>query len=301
MNNYRCRVCGSHIRLVTHIAKEMMYGTREEFQYDECSNCFSLQISVIPDQQTLSRHYSSDYYSFTHGPSAQESAHSWLKSERDKAYFSQNSYIGRVLKVLKPVPLFDTLRASGLKTGQYVLDVGCGAGFLLDNLAQIGFKNLLGIDPFISADMFTSAGVPIKRSTLFEMEDSFDFIMFNHSFEHLPLPRDELMAALKCLHPNGRCLIRVPTPSSRAWETYGVNWVQLDAPRHLTLISRLGMRIMASGCGFQIVGELDDSQAWSLMASELYQRGNPTPRADFEAPFFPRSNCRVHKKSFDRK
>jgi 2-polyprenyl-3-methyl-5-hydroxy-6-metoxy-1,4-benzoquinol methylase len=292
MDGYICRVCGSKSRKAKHTAKEMMFGTREKFQYDECFTCSSLQINNIPDQETLSRHYPREYYSFTNsdlpsGASAlKERVYRWLIAERDKASLGQKSPLGQMLKVIKPTPLcWRILRSAGLRTGQRVLDVGCGAGSLLNVLADLGFKNLVGIDPFIDSDMFTKSGVPIRKLSLNEVSDSFDLIMFHHSFEHIPSPRDAMLAVYRKLRPDGRCLIRIPTPSSEAWEIYGVDWVQLDAPRHLTLISRLGMTKLAEQCGFSIVSVIDDSSGKALMCSELYRRGISLQEQNIESHF----------------
>ena len=279
MTGYLCRVCGSQSLKAKYTAREMMFGTRDTFEYDECLTCSSLQISDIPNQEALSRYYPKDYYSFSESSlitrSTKEHFVRWLAGERDKASLGQRSLLGQLLKRIKPTPLLNILRFSGLRSGAKVLDVGCGAGALLNRLADLGFRNLSGVDPLIDADKTTISGVPIRRLRLDEVADSFDLIMFHHSFEHVLSPLDEMLAAYRNLLPEGRLLIRIPTPSSEAWETYGTDWVQLDAPRHLTLISRSGMAMLAEKCGFFIVSVIDDSVGWSLMASELYRRGIP--------------------------
>jgi hypothetical protein len=58
--------------------------------------------------------------------------------------------------------------------------VGCGGGALLDGLAQVGFNNLCGADPFIAADGETPRGVPLMKRYLSEVTGEFDLIMFNH-------------------------------------------------------------------------------------------------------------------------
>ena len=118
-----------------------------------------------------------------------------------------------------------------------------------------------------------SEGVQLHKRRLAEMNGQFDVIIFNHSFEHLPDPQGELRTARQKLRPNGLCLLQVPTPSSQAWEDYGTDWAQWDAPRHLTLMSRRGMAILAANCGFQLQRTIDIGQSWSLMASEFQTRG----------------------------
>ena len=120
--------------------------------------------------------------------------------------------------------------------------------------------------------------------------------MFNHSFEHLPDPRSELRTAHRKLEPQGLCLIRIPTPSSEAWESYGTDWAQWDAPRHMTLISRRGMAMLAENCGFRLIQVIDDLKPWSMMQSELYKRGVPLQGVQYD-----RHLSRAERAEFRRK
>jgi hypothetical protein len=47
----RCRICTSSGDNKLYKAREMFFGTREQFNYFECSNCSTLQIQNIPDLQ----------------------------------------------------------------------------------------------------------------------------------------------------------------------------------------------------------------------------------------------------------
>ena len=65
-NMYTCRICHNTDGNKTFLAKEMMLGLRESFEYFECQCCGCLQISTIPND--LGRFYPQGYYSFNATP-----------------------------------------------------------------------------------------------------------------------------------------------------------------------------------------------------------------------------------------
>ena len=56
-----CRTCGAALLERPVLTKEMMFGTRETFEYHECSGCGCLQIAEYPAD--IARHYPSGYAS----------------------------------------------------------------------------------------------------------------------------------------------------------------------------------------------------------------------------------------------
>ena len=48
MEWHTCRICGNRGKKKTYTAKEMMYGTGEEFDYFVCDSCKCMQIAEIP-------------------------------------------------------------------------------------------------------------------------------------------------------------------------------------------------------------------------------------------------------------
>jgi SAM-dependent methyltransferase len=241
---------------------------------------------------TLSRHYPPDYYSYNltepnHSLGLRRRVQLWLMQQRDKAAVGRGNVLGSVLKAIKPSSLINILSTARLLPQERILDVGCGSGALLDRMANLGFTKLNGIDPFISTDIRTRTGVKIRKLPLSEVRETFDVIMFHHSFEHVPWPEEELRSARNRLDVGGRCIIRTPTPSSEAWAVYQTDWVQLDAPRHLVLISRSGMEILAANCGFTLTSITDDSTEFGLVGSEAYRRDIPLVGAQWNSLFSP--------------
>jgi hypothetical protein len=72
---------------------------------------------------------------------------------------------------------------------------------------------------------------------------------------------------------DGRVLIRMPVAGNWAWRNYGVNWAQLDAPRHHVLYTIEGFRRIAEECGFLLDDIFYDSWAFQFWGSELVLSG----------------------------
>ena len=261
-----CKAClsdGEHRR---HVFVEMMFGTRELFEYQECIDCGTIQrLSDVADE---GRFYPDGYYSF-----ARPSRNSRIIAIRDAHALGTKSILGAVASLVRYDPIVGVIGDFGIDPSSRVLDVGCGAGKLLHRMSAAGFKNLTGVDPFVSEP--TSGAVTIHKSDLQTMSGEFDFIMFNHSLEHVPDPVQNLGNARKLLSPEGRILVRIPTSSSDAWTEYGPDWVQLDAPRHIVIPSRKGMSALAERCGLSVRQSIDDSTAFQFWGSEMYRKSKP--------------------------
>lgn len=281
----RCRICGSTDEHRVYIAKEMMLGRRDTHRYFQCSACECLQIEQIPDD--LASYYPENYYSYREASQSGSALQRALTRCRDR--YEVHGYglnlLGRVMHLLHPNPKLATLRPLKLSKNTRILDVGCGAGHLLHALRELGFVNVLGIDPFNHADIHYPNGLRIERRDIFSEQGEWDVVMFHHSFEHLPKQRLHLQKAFDILKPGGMALVRLPTVSSYAWQEYGVDWVQLDAPRHLYLHSLKSMDALAEQVGFMTEQVLYDSNALQFWGSEQYRQDIPLrdPRSWAEA------------------
>jgi len=289
----KCRICDNEKGNSLYIAKEMMLGLRDLFEYFQCAVCECLQISEIPGD--TSKYYSGGYYSQNDGAAYLKSnaLKRFIKRRRNKFAVFGNGLFGRLLYRTWPHTPLRALSYMEPGPKARILDVGCGQGLLPLYLKEMGFDDVLGIDPHIHRDIQYENGLRILKKTLPEMDGQWDLIMFHHAFEHTANPVETLDAAGKLLTPNGMCLIRTPTVSSYAWNHYRTNWFQLDAPRHFHIFSVEGLAELASRCSFEVDGIVFDSGGEQFWRSEEYAKdisadsemaydGNPS-KSDFRA------------------
>ena len=265
-----CRICANTKGNRNFIVREMLFGTRDQFDYFECGKCGCLQIAEIPVD--LSPYYPEDYYSLA----VLEETNvlkKYLRRQRFRAATGNGGIVGRfvVSRFGNPAAL-EWVTKTSIKSEDAILDVGCGGGKILIDLSDYGFRNLTGADKFIGADISYQNGVKIFRREMKEMGGQYNLVMLHHSFEHMPDPRDALRDVYQLLKPGRFALIRIPVGQSYAWRTYGVNWVALDAPRHLYLHTRASMQRLVTEVGFQLVDMVCDSTAFQFWGSEQYQR-----------------------------
>lgn len=268
-----CRICDKKDDHITYQVREMMIGLRETFHYVLCSSCGCLQIVEIP--QSMARYYPSTYYSFSNEPASEGLPYKWARRERAKYAVYGKGVMGGLLYRRFPNPALRSLSRLGVMREARILDVGCGSGSVLYALRQIGFTNLLGIDPYIDDDIRYENGVSILKTTIEALAGQWDVIMFHHSFEHASRPLEMLQAASRLLSEDGVCIVRIPVVTSFAWDHYGVHWVQLDAPRHFFLHSSDSMALLARQAGLKVEDIVCDSTALQFWGSEQYLRDIP--------------------------
>lgn len=272
---YECRICNNILGNDSFTGREMMYGSREKFDYFQCAKCGCLQIATIPSD--LSKYYPPSYYA--HAQPSQRSVRplqAFRKRKRTQQWLGQSSLMGKLLAFGKSPPAYvEWTRNAHLQLDAAILDVGSGTGRLLLTMQGAGFTNLSGADPFNAQNLDYGNGVQIHKRALSEIENTYDFVMLHHSFEHMPYPIQALHDVFRVLKKDRHALIRIPLVQSYAWKTYGVDWVQLDAPRHLYLHTEHSMGILAKSAGFEVTRIDYDSGSYQFWGSKQYQADIP--------------------------
>jgi len=246
-----------------------MLGTRDSFDYAECAQCKALQRRDLTVDMT--RYYPSTYYAFS--ATARGAAMMKIRKVRNWLAMSPVSPIRFIAKrVLAPNGATWLEIPRPTRTTR-ILDVGCGTGILLRQLAEAGYRNLTGVDPFLPSVVETPASVRMIRSTIEDIDGQFDYIMFHHSLEHIADQQSTIRAVARLLADEGWCLIRVPTVSSYAWEHYREHWFQVDAPRHLVLHSLDSISQLGASVGLAVARLDFDSTESQILWSERYRQG----------------------------
>lgn len=265
-----CRICGNTEGLHRFKAREMMFGTKEEFPYTECLECGCLQIEKIP--LDMERHYPPHYYSkwdVDEFPAPVK----YLLDKLDRYEYERRGALGRVVRFFVENPAVASVARLQLQSESRILDVGCGSGALLKSLLRLGFRRLEGADPYIDGDIRYGPNLIVHKAELTDLRGEWDVIMLHHSFEHMPDPHGLLSAINSRLAPSGTCIIRIPLASSYAWDHYGIDWMGLDAPRHFFLHTTKSIDLLARSTGFTVSDIVFDSGYNQFAVSELYRRG----------------------------
>jgi SAM-dependent methyltransferase len=135
-----------------------------------------------------------------------------------------------------------------------VLDIGCGMGFALLALRQLGFTDLRGIDLDIEqVESCRRRGLEVEKvedtaSYLDEHPQTFDLVLMLDVLEHIPMAEQILTmrAVFRAMRPGGRVIVQVPNASA----LLGCRWRYDDFTHHSTFTER-SLTFVLRNAGFE--------------------------------------------------
>ncbi|MDQ7799273.1 MAG: class I SAM-dependent methyltransferase [Candidatus Edwardsbacteria bacterium] len=275
MIKMKCRICQNDVANMVYMVRDRMYTNGDKYKYFQCAECQCLQIADIP--KDIYDKYSSNYYSFSLDQikRGRNQIFKYFVNIRDSYTVFRKNILGLLLSELFPNDRLGFLAHIKLTVNSSILDIGCGSGAILHELKDLGFTNILGIDPFIEKDINYKNNLKIIKSNISAISGKWDVIIFNHSLEHICDPFAELNKAKALLADKGIIIIRTPLADSYAMNKYSVDWVQIDAPRHFHIFSIKSINILSKKVGMAVLSTVYDSNPFQFWGSEQYIKGIP--------------------------
>lgn len=209
------------------------YSIDGEFALERCCKCDLWRLSPMLTASELAAFYPDDYYSYQ--PPVLESGAKRLL---------------RQLAGLDRRTLVPAFKAPGR-----MVDIGCGAGHYLLRMQSEGWE-VKGIElSKAAAAAGRAAGLDIRGGEIYEVgldQGSFDFVRFNHSFEHVPDPLDVLVEVKKLIKPGGALFIGVPNTKGLWAKLFHDCWWYFGLPVHTYGFNARNLSLLLNRAGYEV-------------------------------------------------
>jgi SAM-dependent methyltransferase len=135
------------------------------------------------------------------------------------------------------------------------LDVGCGAGALLDAAANAGW-HASGTEVAPEAvDRLAARGRTVFEGDLAELplaQDAYDVVSLVEVIEHVADPLAVMRRVEELLRPGGVAFITTPHGRGISARLLGTRWTFVCPPEHLQLFSRAGLGVLLRRSGLHL-------------------------------------------------
>ena len=170
---------------------------------------------------------------------------SHITAELDSEYHKQVTK-DVVKKIIDPI---------NLPKDAFILDLGCGPGYFMDEMKEREYTNVTGITLSLEdIALCESKGHKTKRLDISFLpqkegyhDESVDFIFLRHALEHSPYPIFTLMEYNRVLKQHAKIYIEVPAPDCERHHESLLNHYSIFGLRQLiALLQRTGFDIESS-------------------------------------------------------
>lgn len=280
----KCPICDSEGQYIYHQLSDFLFGKSTGWDLKQCTNrsCKLIWLDPRPTPDEIWKAYV-DYYTHRKQKSSflynQTIAKGYLALSY--GYKEGTSFLQRLLgllayvnPILKAEVDFKVLYVKKLDQGK-LLDFGCGNGWLLENLRDLGWQ-VQGFD-------FDQKAIDYCKTNNLDVSlvnwpgipaGSLDVITINHVIEHVHDFDDLIENCKQKLKPGGQLVIATPNTDNWLFKKYQSNWMQLDPPRHLHLFNTQNLQDVLKKHGFQIKKSKSSFRidAWTTIVSRNVKR-----------------------------
>jgi 2-polyprenyl-3-methyl-5-hydroxy-6-metoxy-1,4-benzoquinol methylase len=237
-----CNLCGTYVRTDDRVWR------KDGHDILRCPSCSLLFRGDPPDRDTLEKIYGPEYFFASAGELQGQGYLDYLAEEDEHRRNARRRlrFLGRYAP-----------------TGS-LLDIGCAAGFFLDEARRIGWT-ASGID--VSEAMAGYArdrlGLPVLTTRFLDVQIGdvqFDALTMWDYIEHVVDPRAELQRAAELLRPSGILALSTGDAGSRVARVSGRRWHLLTPRHHNFFFTRANLARYLEEQGF---GVLAMKNVWS--------------------------------------
>jgi 2-polyprenyl-3-methyl-5-hydroxy-6-metoxy-1,4-benzoquinol methylase len=269
-----CPICASQNTKHFFTSPDRLHGTPGEFSYHLCDSCQTVFQNPMVIQEDLHLCYPSEYSPYNlkreipdidfdtlpngnlrnnlrkaivqevKGKTAEGLTGTLGKLLAKSAFFRERAFYGLVMDELLP-------KGAG---EHFALDLGCGAGWLMEKLKKVGWQTE-GLEWNEAA---AQKAREVTNSNVFagdfrEVEiprNKYHLIILNHVFEHFNDPKSALLRLRELLAEGGKIVMFYPNPHSFGVSFYNTDWFAWEVPRHLIFPTPKAVKMLVNETGY---------------------------------------------------
>ena len=218
-----------------------MHTSKEQFNFDQCSNCQLVFLNPRVPLEELKNYYTSHYLPY-------RGSEAWGKYE----HFVKDSQQKLDLKRVERVKEWHKTTADSL-----LLDVGCGKPTFLKACKTELACNTLGIDFSDegwknSTENYQGLDLQVAEIKDLPLDVKPDVITMWHYLEHDYTPQENLKSLKAISKSSTTLIIEIPNFDSSSRKEFGAHWAGWHTPRHTSLFSPNNVEQLLNNSGWKV-------------------------------------------------
>ena len=236
-----CPICNDSSIFTFIKTNAQMHFVREEFNFDQCSNCLLVFLNPRVPLDKLKNYYTSFYLPYR-GPKAWGKFEKLVQSSQKKLDAKRVRFVDNTQK---------------LSNGSLVLDIGCGNPSFLKACKKSLKCKTMGIDFSDEGwknELSQFEGINLQVAEIQDLKAKTrpDVITMWHYLEHDYSPFENLSYLKSISKSTTTLIVEIPNFDSSSRKKYGKNWAGWHTPRHISLFSPNNIQLLLSRAGWKV-------------------------------------------------